>query len=269
MTPSHYNVSSRGIDHRRIQKSKTVTDINFLPQALTNNSMMSSMDDNQKMAEEFKEVANRLFAEKLYDEAIMEYTRALALSKVASYYANRAFAYIKLELYGAALADSDDAINLDPNYIKAYYRRACSLIALDRLPDAIKNLRIVVKLTNDPDAKQKLSECEKEFKRIQFAKAIAVEETNISIVSKLGDVDSIIVEPSYKGPSFDDKITLEFVLALLDSFKAQSKLHKKYAYKLLLSVKEIFESQPSLVDVDIPQNAKLVYCFLNSLDNLW
>lgn len=61
------------------------------------------------------------------------------------------------------------------------------------------------------------------------------------------------VEDDYKGPRLDGTITLDFMTDLLEWFKSQKILHKKYAYKIILQVKEIFASLPSLVDVAIPE----------------
>ena len=83
-----------------------------------------------------------------YDAAVDEYTKAIALKlnspKSAVYYANRAFAQMKLENYGLAIADSDDAIKLDPNYAKAYYRKADANIALNKYEVALECLKIVI-----------------------------------------------------------------------------------------------------------------------------
>ena len=53
-----------------------------------------------------------------YSDAVDLYTKAINLSETAVFYANRSFAYIKMELFGAALTDASKAIELDPNYIK-------------------------------------------------------------------------------------------------------------------------------------------------------
>lgn len=47
-------------------------------------------------------------------------------------------------------------------------------------------------------------------------------------------VNSIIaIEEKYDGPKLDDSgITLEFVKDLLEAYKNQKKLHRKYAYKV-------------------------------------
>lgn len=39
---------------------------------------------------------------------------------------------MKLENYGLAIADCEDSIKLDPNYAKAYYRKADAHIALNK-----------------------------------------------------------------------------------------------------------------------------------------
>lgn len=43
------------------------------------------------------------------------------------------------------------------------------------------------------------------------------------------------MESSYDGPKLqNDKITLEFVKEMLNYFKDQKKIHRKYAYKVSL-----------------------------------
>ena len=41
--------------------------------------------------------------------------------------ANRAFANLKCENYGSAIADADEALRLDPEFIKANYRKGAAL----------------------------------------------------------------------------------------------------------------------------------------------
>lgn len=58
-------------------------------------------------------------AEKHFGKAIEGYTSAIALNpKSAVYFSNRAFAHIKMENYGAAVADASKALEQDPRYIK-------------------------------------------------------------------------------------------------------------------------------------------------------
>ncbi|KAI9203900.1 Metallo-dependent phosphatase-like protein [Polychytrium aggregatum] len=148
-------------------------------------------------------------------------------------------------------------------YIKGYYRRAVANMALNKFKEAVKDFRAVVKVApKDADAKQKLTECEKELRRQEFEKAIMVDdEHKVSIIKQLGDLEAIIVEPSYDGPHMtDDGITLEFVTQMMEHMKKQSKLHKKYALKLMIACKELFEKQPPIVKIDIPEGAKITVC---------
>ena len=61
----------------------------------------------------------RVFAEKHYVRAIDAYSRAVHHNpKSPILYSNRAFAHLRLENYGSAVADATQALKLDPKYIK-------------------------------------------------------------------------------------------------------------------------------------------------------
>ncbi|KAF9585093.1 hypothetical protein BGW38_003936 [Lunasporangiospora selenospora] len=219
-------------------------------------------EDVAARANAIKEEANALFASKKYEEAIEKYTAAIELNpNVAPYYANRAFAHTKLEAYGSAILDGDKAIEVDPKYAKGYYRRGVGKYALARYKEAAKDFRIVVRLApNDKDAKLKLDDCEKTAARIAFEKAIASDEV-IKRVSDSIDVQSVLVEDSYDGVRIDDgKITKEFVDDMIQRFTDQKKVHKRYAYEIILQARKYFMEQPSLVDVKIPEDSKLTIC---------
>ncbi|KAJ3414966.1 PsbP domain-containing protein 3, chloroplastic [Chytridiales sp. JEL 0842] len=219
--------------------------------------------EDRERAEHAKVIANKHFANKEYSLAIDKYTEAISFDpRNPAYYSNRALAYIRSEFYGAAITDAETAILIDPKYVKAYYRRAVGHMAMGKLKDAVKDFRAVVKVApKDADARTKLSECEKELKRREFEKAISFEDSKKSAVQLLGDVDSIVVEASYDGPHLSpDGITKEFVESLLDHMKAQKKLHRKYTLQIMLAVKALFESDPSLVDIPVPEGSKLTVC---------
>lgn len=93
----------------------------------------------------------RLFlSEKDYENAIKYYTEALELnSSNAIYYSNRSLAYLRTECYGYALADATRALEIDKNYIKGYYRRATSNMALGKFKAALKDYETVCLLKVD------------------------------------------------------------------------------------------------------------------------
>jgi serine/threonine-protein phosphatase 5 len=70
----------------------------------------------------------------LYDEAVEGYTQAISFDPYNPiYYSNRSVSYLKLELYGSALEDAVKATELDPKFVKGYYRRASAHMALGNL----------------------------------------------------------------------------------------------------------------------------------------
>ncbi|TPX39726.1 hypothetical protein SeMB42_g05524 [Synchytrium endobioticum] len=213
-------------------------------------------------ATQVKDEANACFQERKYNEAIDKYTEAIQLDPhVAAYYANRAFAYIRTELYGAAIADANKAIDLDPTYIKGYYRRAVGNMAMGKLKEAVKDLRSVVKVApRDADAKLKFAECQRELKRREFEKAIAMNDSK-SAVELIGDLESIPVDLSSPEPHLSaEGITLEFVKDVMEHMKAQKKLHRKYVYKIMLAAKSILEASSTIVDVPIPPGGTVTIC---------
>ena len=81
---------------------------------------------------EFKQRGNTLFAEKKFPDALAQYTAGIDAHPTAVLYANRAYAYLKLEEFGSAIQDAEMAIGLDPAYVKGYYRRGSAYMVLGR-----------------------------------------------------------------------------------------------------------------------------------------
>ncbi|RDD38500.1 Serine/threonine-protein phosphatase 5 [Trichoplax sp. H2] len=219
-------------------------------------------DDDKLKAEEFKTQANENFKKQYYEDAIRLYTKSIELNPtVPAYWSNRSFSFIKTECFGYALADASKCIELDRTFIKGYYRRASANMALGNFKMALKDYEFVTKSRpNDKDARQKYNECNKIVRRRAFEKAIAVQDSSKVLTSESIDIECMEIEPGYDGPSFQGNVTLEFMKELVETFRNQKKLHKKFAYIILLKIKEILLSLPTLVDVTIPSNGKLTVC---------
>ncbi|KAK3916929.1 Serine/threonine-protein phosphatase 5 [Frankliniella fusca] len=198
--------------------------------------------------------------EQSYGEAIDLYTKAIELNpNNAIYYGNRSMAYLRTECFGAALKDATKAISVDQGYVKGYYRRAEAYMSLGKFKLALSDYQAVANVRpSDTEAKRKALECNKIVKKIAFEKAISVETK--SIADSI-DFESMALEGDYTGPTLEDgKVTLEFMKQLMETYKKQGKLHRKYAYKILLDVKQWFMKQPTLVEVPIPDEAKFTVC---------
>ena len=71
-----------------------------------------------RRAEERKNAGNAHFKAGNYSEALDDYSAAIGIHCTAAYLSNRAFTFIKLEKFGAAIEDATAAINMDPSFVK-------------------------------------------------------------------------------------------------------------------------------------------------------
>ena len=207
-----------------------------------------------ELAQQLKDEGNVLLQSHKYSQAAEKYSEAIAIMPTAIFYANRAQALLKLESYGLAISDANEAIKLDPKYIKAYYRRGSANMALGKLKMALKDFQAVTSISpKDQDAKNKLKACEKAIVQEAFKKAIVSDSDNGSVEENI-DFDSITVESSYDGPhlSSDGVVTMSFVRELLDHFKSQKLLHRKYVLKILHDVRDYLKNIPSLMRLYLP-----------------
>uniref|UniRef100_A0A1I8IHC9 J domain-containing protein n=2 Tax=Macrostomum lignano TaxID=282301 RepID=A0A1I8IHC9_9PLAT len=106
--------------------------------AQSRQSQMSDPDGDTDLAEKVKAEGNALFAQKKYTDAIRCYDRAIELSsRVASYYGNRAAAYIMLSRYHDALKDCRTSVSIDSNFLKGYLRLGKVLLNLGEFSESV------------------------------------------------------------------------------------------------------------------------------------
>uniref|UniRef100_A0A8C4QPA9 Serine/threonine-protein phosphatase n=1 Tax=Eptatretus burgeri TaxID=7764 RepID=A0A8C4QPA9_EPTBU len=232
-------------------------------QAAQNDKIASppSQEDLER-SEASKTKANEFFNDKNYDQAIFYYTEAINLNGCnAVYYSNRSLAYLRTECYGYALSDASSAIRIDSNYVKGYYRRATANMALGKFKAALKDYETVMKVRpNDKDAKMKYQECAKIVKQKAFERAIACDDSKS--VADMMDIESMTIEDDYTGPKLesDGSITVTFMKELMEWFGEQKKLHRKYAYQILLQVKQILQKLPSLMEINLKDGEMISIC---------
>ncbi|KAB1209746.1 Serine/threonine-protein phosphatase 5 [Morella rubra] len=294
---------------------------------------METENSNISHAEELKVLANEAFKAHKYAQAIDLYTQAIELNgQNAVYWANRAFAHIKLEEYGSAIQDATKAIEVDPKYSKGYYRRGAAYLSMGKFKEALKDFQQVKKLCpNDPDATRKLRECEKAVLKLKFEEAIAAPESQrrsvadsidyrsigsgpssssvpmevaiaavaVAVVAAImvmvrtaaatvvamvvvvvlvvlgarwwggcnggffqqDQIHDLEVEPQYSGARIEgDVVTLDFVKKMMDDFKNEKCLHKRFACQIVLQTREILRALPSLVDIIVPDGNHFTVC---------
>ncbi|XP_031467227.1 serine/threonine-protein phosphatase 5-like [Phasianus colchicus] len=142
------------------------------------------------------------------------------------------------------------------NAVKFYKPKAPRPPMCPRLPP----LQVVKVRPNDRDAKLKYQECNKIVKQKAFERAIASDETKRSVVDSL-DIESMTIEDEYSGPKLDGgKVTLSFMKDLMQWYKDQKKLHRKFAYQILVQVKEVLAKLPTLVETTLKETEMVTVC---------
>ncbi|MCJ1351288.1 MAG: hypothetical protein MMC33_001272 [Icmadophila ericetorum] len=211
-------------------------------------------------ATELKLKGNKAFANHDWAAAVNLYTQAIEIhDKDPSFYCNRAQANIKLESYGYAIADASEAIRLDPNYVKAYYRRAIANTAILHSREALRDFKTVAKKEPaNKDAKLKIAECEKNVKRVEFLRAIEFDDAPSAFEGL--DIDSMAVDANYDGVKLGGDITQDFVDDMITRFKNGKKLHRKYVYQIVAAVKKIVYDEPTMVEMDVAKGHTLTVC---------
>ncbi|KAL5164952.1 Serine/threonine-protein phosphatase 5 [Glycine soja] len=69
------------------------------------------------------------------------------------------------------------------------------------------------------------------------------------------------VEPQYSGARIEgDVVTLDFVKKMIEDFKNQKFLHKRYAFQIVLQTREALQALPSLVDIHVPDGKHFTVC---------
>mmetsp|Transcript_11030 Transcript_11030/g.19937 ORF Transcript_11030/g.19937 Transcript_11030/m.19937 type:complete len:546 (-) Transcript_11030:1220-2857(-) len=258
--------------------------------------------------EELKNMANSSFKASHFHEADDFYTQSITELKVlmnsvssddvdtikklnetyAIILSNRAMNRLRLEEYGWAINDATEALEKNPNYIKAYYRRGSARFAIGKYKDALGDFKIVAKLIPDKDNTAKLKECERLMKQQAFAKAIAEEDPH-SVFESV-DAFAYEIEDTYDGPwknkmmmiptknensttsskhcvfGFDDtlvqqlsaryeqtdlEICLEDCMELIEKYKNSKKLHIHFLLRMLVKAYIQFTCCPNIVTVPI------------------
>lgn len=128
-----------------------------------------------------------------------------------------------------------------------------------RPKDALADFKTCTKIDpGNKDAKLKLVECQKIVRQLDFFAAIEVEDAPSAAAGL--DVASIAVEPEYDGVRLGEEMTQEFIDDMTERFKNGKKIHKKYVYQIILAVKKLVYDEPTMVEVEIPEDVKLTVC---------
>ncbi|CDS43230.1 Tetratricopeptide repeat protein 1 [Echinococcus multilocularis] len=121
------------------------------------------LEHRKLKAIDLKEDGNSKFRENFFEDALLLYTTALDTCPLkfsderAKIYSNRALCHSHLGSLKAALTDCDEALKLNPNYLRCLIRRADLRESADRLTEALEDYQHVLQL--DPSNAKARAAC--------------------------------------------------------------------------------------------------------------
>mmetsp|Transcript_7984 Transcript_7984/g.16232 ORF Transcript_7984/g.16232 Transcript_7984/m.16232 type:complete len:437 (-) Transcript_7984:72-1382(-) len=123
------------------------------------NAEPTSSEGKHKLVDEIKNRAKGCISSRNFPVAVQLYGKAIDVladegdnSASAILRANRSMCYLSVNNAALALEDAVEAENLDPSYLKVYYRKAAALKALGRFGEAKES--VVKGLSLKPDDKE-------------------------------------------------------------------------------------------------------------------
>jgi len=138
----------------------------------------------ESMEEKFsrsKELGNRYVQEEKYEEAVKYYSQCIVFNANEPVpFVNRALCYLKLDKPKKAESDCSKALNLQPNNIKALFRRAMARKAGEKYKESLQDLTTLIKLDPKNTVAQKELEAIKELWRKELKNKTRTQSENSS-----------------------------------------------------------------------------------------
>ncbi|XP_073980176.1 uncharacterized protein isoform X2 [Rhodnius prolixus] len=101
-------------------------------------------EEREVMATKEKDIGNEFYKTHHLDDALKHYTRSVYIHPTVSNYNNRAATYLKQCKFNKALADLNIVLQMDPNNVKARYRRAVAYQHKNEFYKALEDIRVVL-----------------------------------------------------------------------------------------------------------------------------
>jgi histone-lysine N-methyltransferase SETD3 len=100
----------------------------------------------------FKDEGNRFFLKKEYDVALIYFTKAIEYDPINKiFYSNRSACHLARGNYQMALKDAVKCTELDPTYVKGYYRAALAHYEMNQLETALNMINVYKEHGNEKD----------------------------------------------------------------------------------------------------------------------
>ncbi|XP_054257079.1 sperm-associated antigen 1-like isoform X2 [Macrosteles quadrilineatus] len=104
-----------------------------------------SETEKKALAEKEKDRGNEYYGAKEYIEAEKYYSASIAIWPTAKAFNNRAACYLKQCKYAAALSDANSTLALEPDNVKALFRRGVALQHQNKFREALADMAAILK----------------------------------------------------------------------------------------------------------------------------
>ncbi|XP_014289302.1 RNA polymerase II-associated protein 3 isoform X2 [Halyomorpha halys] len=104
-----------------------------------------SEEERKVIAAKEKELGNEFYKRNLFNDAIRYYTRSICLYPTAVSYNNRAATYLKQCKFNKAQDDLDIVLEMEPDNVKAHFRRALTRQHKNEFQEALDDILFVLK----------------------------------------------------------------------------------------------------------------------------
>ncbi|XP_073406550.1 sperm-associated antigen 1 [Dendrobates tinctorius] len=146
------------IDKRKENKEQSKTAVKTTATKIkkTVNTIGIGPEQKRFLGEREKEKGNEAFRSGDYDEAISYYSRSLSILPSSAAYNNRAQAWIMLKKWQNAVNDCEQALDVEPDNVKALFRRAVANKNLRNFQAASSDLKTVLLFEPENPAAKKV-----------------------------------------------------------------------------------------------------------------
>lgn len=221
----------------------------------------------------YKDKGNAFLKDHHFNEAIEAYTKAIELdASNPIFFSNRAQVHIRLENYGSAIADCDSALQLDPNMVKAMYRKGVSQMAILQYKEAQTNFKVILKkLPNDKLTLENNKQCQNYLKKQAFERAIAGDSKLLTLAQI--DYAGLPIEKTWEGPLLETTAVIDkeegsskpisidikgldqnYLKYAIKTFKEGGKLPKAHVFAIVAKVYELLREEQTMVEISLPHS---------------